>query len=266
MNREDIRKLLGGYATGTLTAAEQEALFAGALEDQELFDALAREQPLRDALGDPAARAQLLAALEDAVPRRLAPSPWVVWPAAAAVSACAVLLLWPALNIGRPAAGVTALFVAPAGVPVRAAPPETVFPAALSRELGLACTILRQMPDGKWQKTTSDRLRTGDAVRLRIVPSKDGYIRVFRMTGSVLRTLAQVRLVRDKALELDIPKVAEPGRGDLLVEFSRREQAPETLSAARVELTRAAVRATAPANRPGGPEQEVTLRIVLTYR
>ncbi len=70
MSREGIRKLLGGYATGTLTAEEQQALFEAALDDQELFDALAREQSLRDLLGDPAARAQLLAALDDA------PAPW----------------------------------------------------------------------------------------------------------------------------------------------------------------------------------------------
>src|SRR5664279_121709 len=62
MSPEDIKKLLGGYATGTLTTEEQQALFAAALEDQELFDALAREQSLRDLLRDPAARAELLSA------------------------------------------------------------------------------------------------------------------------------------------------------------------------------------------------------------
>jgi hypothetical protein len=65
MKREDIRKLLGGYATGTLTAEERQALFEAALDDQELFDALTKEQPLRDLLEDPAARARLLAALDD---------------------------------------------------------------------------------------------------------------------------------------------------------------------------------------------------------
>jgi len=64
MNREEVHKLLGGYATGTLTPEEQEALFAAALDDQELFDALAREQSLRDLLRDPAAKAQVLAALD----------------------------------------------------------------------------------------------------------------------------------------------------------------------------------------------------------
>lgn len=66
MSREEVEKLLGGYATGTLTPGEQQLLFEAALEDQELFDALAREQSLRDLLGDPAARAELLAALGDA--------------------------------------------------------------------------------------------------------------------------------------------------------------------------------------------------------
>ncbi|HUO30213.1 MAG TPA: hypothetical protein VMU80_13415 [Bryobacteraceae bacterium] len=63
MSREEIQKLLGGYATGTLTEAEQRDLFAAALEDQELFDALAKEQALHDVLREPAARRQLIEAL-----------------------------------------------------------------------------------------------------------------------------------------------------------------------------------------------------------
>ena len=66
MSREQVHKLLGGYATGTLTPEERQALFEAALEDQRLFDALAREQSLRDLLRDPAAKAQLLAALGEA--------------------------------------------------------------------------------------------------------------------------------------------------------------------------------------------------------
>jgi Carboxypeptidase regulatory-like domain len=61
MNREDVQKLLGGYATGTLTPEEQRTLFEAALEDQELFDALAREEALKEVLSDPGARARLLA-------------------------------------------------------------------------------------------------------------------------------------------------------------------------------------------------------------
>ena len=88
MNREEIQKLLGGYATGTLTPEEQQALFAAALEDQELFDSLAREDTLREVLNDPGARAHLLAALDEAR------EPWYVrWWRPALVLATAVLLV-----------------------------------------------------------------------------------------------------------------------------------------------------------------------------
>jgi hypothetical protein len=63
MSREEIQKLLGGYATDTLSESERRALFEAALEDQELFDTLAKEQALRDVLREPAARRQLLEAL-----------------------------------------------------------------------------------------------------------------------------------------------------------------------------------------------------------
>jgi hypothetical protein len=68
MSRDQIKKLLGGYATGSLTPEESQALCEAALEDQELFDALAREQSLKDLLADPAARGELLAALGDSQP------------------------------------------------------------------------------------------------------------------------------------------------------------------------------------------------------
>jgi hypothetical protein len=70
MSRDDIQKLMGGYATGTLTPEEQQALFAAALDDQELFDELAKEQALHDLLRDPAARAHVLAAIDER------PEPW----------------------------------------------------------------------------------------------------------------------------------------------------------------------------------------------
>src|SRR5712692_8896327 len=94
MNREDIQKLLGGYATGTLTSEEQQALFEAALDDQELFDSLAREQSLRDLLRDPAAKAQLLAALEDR-PGWLGMSWLRMWwrPLAAAVAMAGVAVM-----------------------------------------------------------------------------------------------------------------------------------------------------------------------------
>ena len=90
MSAEDIKKLLGGYATGTLTADEQQALFAAALQDQELFDALAREQSLRDLLRDPAARAELLSALDTPASRPGGFWQWLRRPMVAGLAVAAV--------------------------------------------------------------------------------------------------------------------------------------------------------------------------------
>lgn len=69
MSQDEIRKLVGGYATGTLTEAERKALFAAALDDQDLFDELAREQSLKELLDSPGARTHLTAVLTPPAPR-----------------------------------------------------------------------------------------------------------------------------------------------------------------------------------------------------
>jgi hypothetical protein len=69
MNREDARKLIGGYAAGILTEAERRELFSAALEDQTLFDELMREEPLRELLEDPASRRELRSVLAKPEPR-----------------------------------------------------------------------------------------------------------------------------------------------------------------------------------------------------
>ena len=104
MSPQDIRKLLGGYATGTLTPEEQQALFAAALEDQELFDALAQEQPLRDLLTDPSARATLLSSLDTPASRLGGFWQWLRRPAVgglatASVVAIAVVAVWQGTRI-----------------------------------------------------------------------------------------------------------------------------------------------------------------------
>ncbi len=111
MNREEIQKLLGGYATGTLTPEEQQALFTAALDDQELFDALGREQALRDLLRDPSAKAQLLAVLDAPTAERGGFLAWLRRPmvaglAVAGVAAIAMVSVWQATRGTRPAAEV----------------------------------------------------------------------------------------------------------------------------------------------------------------
>src|SRR5258708_37632251 len=91
MNREDARKLLGGYATGNLSAEEQRLLFEAALDDQELFDALAEEQALKDVLDDPVSRERVRLAVAAALRARGWWTRAWIWVPAAGALAAAVL-------------------------------------------------------------------------------------------------------------------------------------------------------------------------------
>ncbi len=94
MTNEDIRKLLGGYATNTLTESERKALFEAALADQKLFDALQAEEALKDLLRDLDARREIRAALDQ---RRAAwwSRRWVWAGALAAVGILTMVMIRP---------------------------------------------------------------------------------------------------------------------------------------------------------------------------
>src|SRR5260370_26639232 len=84
MNKEDIQRLMGGYATGSLTDEERLKLFEAALDDQELFDALQQEQPLKDLFDDPFSRELVRRAAADSLPQPQTPprkswfrQPWI---------------------------------------------------------------------------------------------------------------------------------------------------------------------------------------------
>src|SRR5579859_3799108 len=103
MKDEDIQNLLGGFATDTLTDRERELLFTAALQNQELFDALANEQALRELLSDPASRRQLLQSLE---PEKRGVLAWMRKPLfwAVAASAMTALVVAVAVRQARPPA------------------------------------------------------------------------------------------------------------------------------------------------------------------
>lgn len=98
---EDVRKLLAGYATNTLTEAERRELFDASLHDPALFEALADEQALRDLLDDPVSRAALLARIEPVSPSfRDRFAAWLRRPATVAV-------------LGTAAVAITAISILP---------------------------------------------------------------------------------------------------------------------------------------------------------
>src|SRR5437764_354761 len=65
MRDAQIERLLGGYATDTLTESERQQLFEAALDDQELFNALQDEHALRELLQDTGSRRMLLQAARE---------------------------------------------------------------------------------------------------------------------------------------------------------------------------------------------------------
>jgi Domain of unknown function (DUF4384) len=96
VSNDEIQKLLGGYATNTLTEAERKALFEAALEDQQLFDALHQEQALKDLLDDPISRHQIRQALEEPAFVKTHAAWWTrwwAWAGAASAVAAAVLIV-----------------------------------------------------------------------------------------------------------------------------------------------------------------------------
>src|ERR1017187_64392 len=140
MSREEIQKLLGGYATDTLSEAERRALFEAAIEDQELFDALAKEQALRDVLHDPSARQQLIEALGPArEPVAARAWRWLRQPAALAMAGGMAALLIVAGIVLRqtrhPARRGVMMADALAPPPPRAADPSIGPPPAAQQKL-----------------------------------------------------------------------------------------------------------------------------------
>ncbi len=146
----DPRRLLGGYATDTLTDEERRELLRAALDDQELFDALVEEEGLRELLESPGARQEVLDALEKptawervralvraprhlrATSRRWRPSSWWRWWATRSSARTP--------EEGRPAASrPPAATVSPATLEhLLALPPHEGVPARLELETATA--------------------------------------------------------------------------------------------------------------------------------
>lgn len=121
----EAEQLLGGHAAGILTEAERSRLYAAALRHQELFDALADEEALRELLADPAARAHLLSLLAPAHPR-----PW--WRRGTVLGLAATLFLVVTVRyslkqapLPAPAPGQSPKIVAPGEAPATPAAEET---------------------------------------------------------------------------------------------------------------------------------------------
>jgi hypothetical protein len=126
MKPEAVRKLVGGYAMGTLTGEERRALLEAALSDQQLFDELAREQPLKDLLDDPLARRRLLDFLEARRAWWRRPATWALAGGLAAAAVLVAIFVRPPATPPKPEPVLMAKREpAPVAAPVPGAPPPT---------------------------------------------------------------------------------------------------------------------------------------------
>jgi hypothetical protein len=128
MTRDEIRSLIGGYATGSLSEAERKALFEAALGDQELFDELAREQALKEVLDGPGVKARLIGALAPRRQRAGWAGAWI-W---AAAGAFAVAVIAGIVLFERPREVQIAQVTAPPAAPEPPVPAPVVPPPVVS--------------------------------------------------------------------------------------------------------------------------------------
>jgi len=126
MTSDQARKLLGGYATNSLTEAEKKALFEAALDDQELFDALQQEEAFKDLLADPVSRSQIQQALVKAPVSR--PRPGWLWGGLAGAVAAAVLMV-AVIRSNQQPKYQAARVAPPAAAPLPAEPATPTVPA-----------------------------------------------------------------------------------------------------------------------------------------
>ena len=134
MPHRDIEKLLGGFATDTLTEEERKELFAAALRDQSLFNALADEHALKEVLDDPRARRLLIDALKKKTTQRYWLENFLAWlrrpPSWALAGSVAVALVAVTLVIRFPGALPEPPMIADSKAPVASSPAPLSVPKA----------------------------------------------------------------------------------------------------------------------------------------
>lgn len=155
MSNEEKQLLFGEYAAGRISAADKRRLMAAALEDQELFDAIAEQEELSEltvslpvapsdpiadqvvpgvltpspAAAAPRAMAKLQEQAESTVSRPAPPPPrktWPYWVTAAATGAATLGLFFLLRPQPEPALEMAKSAPAPAAEPMVSAPPPSV--------------------------------------------------------------------------------------------------------------------------------------------
>ena len=230
MSTDEARKLLGGYATGSLTEGERKVLFEAALEDQELFDELAGEQVLKEVLDEPGARQRLITALEP--PRHRA---WL-WATAATTTAATVAIVIGIMVLQNtplppehPVRVIEPLVAPPAPkAALRKVAPKPASPAEPKKEENAAVAI-DQLQEAKPQPAAAGAVRQFAAARapsvfaftytvrsdgfLEVVPAARGFLSVTASDAVIFPSSA---VAAGTPVRIPIP----PDAASLVISFS----------------------------------------------
>jgi len=158
MMTDDIRDLLGRYATGSLTAEERKRLFDAALDDQELFEELAREDEMKELFAGPGVRDRLIRALEP--PKRRISWVWALVPVAVLSAALFVVLTRP---VPKPQPQQVAVATTPAPPPAPPAEPAVSEPLPVAAPAPVKAKEVEKPRSDAPQLAKAEDSKTADA-------------------------------------------------------------------------------------------------------
>ena len=192
MRDANIERLLGGYATNTLTEAERSALFEAALEDQELFNALQDEEVLRDVLQDPDSRASIKRVLD-----KPAPQPrngwlttgwaWGLGAGAAAAAALTFVALSPTVSRDQQVHVAVSQPPPPVLSPAAEAPTKKAVPEsnkAVSRAPEPRRQVTRERAAIQMSATAPPALATAQPAAIHVAQQADAQAKLSEAVGS----------------------------------------------------------------------------------
>lgn len=201
MPSDDIRDLLGRYATEPLTSEERERLFDAALNDQNLFEELAREQELKLLLQQPGARDRMMRVLAS-------PDRRPVWILSGAVAVASLVVVIAFLIRSTPAppqiAKATTPFAPPGVVTPEPKPAAAPAPVRI-RAKSVQKPALDQPVNGRVQQEAGDAVTTAPppapaAPRAQqVAPQQQNAIGGPRQMASQSRAVGATSLFEQKA-------------------------------------------------------------------
>ncbi len=236
MTPQDPHTLTTGHITGSLSKTHQQHLMKSALDDQDVFNELMEDEPLREAFADPVFRSRLAAKLrskraEEGLPfweqvRRFVHQPWV-FPVAGSVALSALLFFVIGNRGGEHQTASLAVSLSGTGIVPLAELLSVQTSESTQRETERNSEIRRNPPAktgggklGLDQTGATPRYRAGQPMRIGYEPAQASSVMIVeeRSDGSVVRLFPN-RFQESAGVSSGEQVLVPPaGQGDLSVD------------------------------------------------